>query len=134
MKSLEILSGSFSNNGNFTGYTLLGRAGRVFVHKNQMESLGWTKKEDVKYPFYVIGTNETYNKLDENNKPVIVDGKPETFERFTASAVFKEKAALIQAKVNAISIDVEVATEVKRSAEKAGLTEADMKQLLAEAV
>jgi hypothetical protein len=130
MKNYEILSGSFSKNGNFTGYTILGRAGKVFIHKTQMESLGWKEDKDVKYPFYTIANSETYSQLGADGAPVIKDGVPETFQRLTAACVFAAKANLIAARVNASTLDVEVTKEVSATAKAAGLTDEAVAALL----
>ncbi len=133
MKNYVIQSGNFTSNGNFSGYTATGV--RVHIHKNQMDSKGWKKTEDVKYPFFAVGEVKKIGQLDENSQPrKNADGTPVLIDRLTATSVFATKEQLIGALVDERTIDIAVTANVVAEAKKAGLTEADMKQLLAEAV
>src|SRR6185369_10368286 len=92
-KSTQILSGNFSagegKKGNFTGYNAKGE--KIFVHKAQMETLGFKENKDVK-PFYaVIGEREIATR-DEDGQPT---GK--ITKRVQALSVFPTSEALIKA-------------------------------------
>ena len=69
MKSTLITSGKFANGegqrGNFTGYNAKGN--RIFIHKAQMENLGWTKDSDVK-PFYALIEERDIQTRDVNGE------------------------------------------------------------------
>lgn len=129
MKNYAITSGSFTSNGNYTGYNALGE--RLFIHKRQMESLGWSKNEQVKFPFYVIGGTKMIGQLDENGTPKTnADGSPVLVERLQAFSVFADKAALTQAHVDNATLDIEIKGAVAAEAKKAGLTEKAVETLL----
>lgn len=127
-KNYVINNGSFTANGNFSGYTALGD--RVHLHKRQMEALGWTKSEDVKFPFYVIATIKKIGKLDPKGQPVVDEkGVPVTSDRLTALSAFKTRDAIKQAHADANLLDIEIAQEIKSQATSAGLTEESLKML-----
>lgn len=128
MKNYVINNGSFTEAGNFSGYTALGE--RVHLYKRQMDALGWTKNEDVKFPFYVIGEVKAFNKVDGDRKPIIgADGKPEMSERLTALSAFKTREEIKQAHADSKLLDIEITKEIKAQATSAGLTEEDIKSL-----
>lgn len=128
MKNYAISSGKFTDNGNFTGYNALGE--RVHVHKAQMAALKWGKDEDVKFPFFAIGTVKQIGQLDENQKPKTnPDGSPVLVDRLTATAVFASKQGLIDARVDDLTIDFEITQGVKKAGEKVGLSEKEISQL-----
>ena len=128
MKNYAIASGKFTENGNFTGYTATGE--RVHVHKAQMASLKWEKNEQVKFPFFAIGTVKQIGQLGEDGKPKTnLDGSPVLVDRLTATSVFAEKQALVNARVDDLTLDIEITQAVKASAEKAGLTEKELSSL-----
>ena len=129
MKNYAITSGKFTTKGNFTGYNAIGE--RVHVHAAQMVALGWKSDADFK-PFYAIGTVKQIGQLDENNKPKTnADGTPVLVDRLTALSVFGSKEQLVAAKVDNLTLDIEVAASVKASAEKAGLTPEQISELVA---
>lgn len=124
MKNYVINNGAFTTAGNFSGYTALGE--RVHFFKRQMEALGWTSNEDVKFPFYAIAAIKTINRVDANN---VATG--ETDERLTALSAFKAKADILQAHADASLLDVEIAQAVRTQAADAGLSEAQIDALSA---
>ena len=128
-KNYVINNGSFTANGNFSGYTALGD--RVHFHKRQMESLSWTKNEDVKFPFYSIATMKSIGQLDTTGKPVVdaVTGLPITADRLTALSAFKTRDEIKQAHADASLLDIEIAQEIRSQASTAGLTDDVLKQL-----
>ena|SRR5688572_15838114 len=130
MKNYAITSGKFTTKGNFTGYNAIGE--RVHVHAAQMASLKWTKDEEVKFPFYAIGEMKKIGQLNEDNTPKTnADGTPVLVDRLTALSVFATKEQLVAAKVDNLTLDIEVAASVKASAEKAGLTKEQIGELVA---
>ena len=133
MKNYAITSGQFTAKGNFTGYTAKGE--RLHIHKAQMDSLGVTKKEDLKFPFYAIGENKKIGQLDENGAPKVdANNNPVLVDRLTATSVFASKEAIINAHVEDATLNMEITQSIKAKATTAGLTEADVKALLELAV
>lgn len=127
-KNYVINNGNFTGNGNFSGYTALGD--RVHFHKRQMESLGWTKNEDVKFPFYSIATIKQIGQLDATGKPAVGEnGLPITADRLTALSAFKSRDEIKQAHADNSLLDIEIAQEIRSQASSAGLSEVDFKAL-----
>jgi hypothetical protein len=134
MKNFAIHSGNFSKGkGNFTGYTALGE--RLFIHKNQMAGLSWTKQEDVKFPFYAIGAVKQIGQLDPSGNPATnADGSPVLVDRLQALSVFVSKDALTSAHVDTATLDIEIKQAVTAQAKSAGLTESAINSLLSVAI
>lgn len=127
-KNYVINNGSFTANGNFSGYTALGE--RVHLHKRQMEALEWKTNDDVKFPFYVIATIKQIGQLGTDGKAVLdASGLPVTSDRLTALSAFKTRDAIKQAHADAALLDVEIAQEIKSQASSAGLSEATVQAL-----
>jgi hypothetical protein len=122
MKNYVINNGAFTANGNFSGYTALGV--RVHLHKRQMESLEWTKNEDIKFPFFCIAETKLIGALDNAGKPVVdANGVETKSERLTALSAFKTKAEITQAHADSKLLDVEIAQAIQTQATSAGLSE-----------
>ena len=122
MKNYVINNGAFTSNGNFSGYTALGV--RVHLHKRQMESLEWTKNEDVKFPFFCIAETKLIGSLDNAGNPVVdANGVEIKSERLTALSAFKTKAEITQAHADSALLDVEIAQAIQTQATSAGLSE-----------
>jgi hypothetical protein len=129
-KNYVINNGSFTTNGNFSGYTALGE--RVHFHKRQMESLGWAKNEDVKFPFYSIATIKQIGQLDASGKPLLNElSLPVTADRLTALSAFKSRDEIKQAHADASLLDIEIAQEIKSQASSAGLSDETIRALAA---
>lgn len=127
-KNYVINNGSFTANGNFSGYTALGE--RVHLHKRQMEALEWKANDDVKFPFYVIATIKQIGQLDAKGQPVVGEnGVAVTSDRLTALSAFKTRDAIKQAHADAALLDVEIAQEIKTQASSAGLSDATVMAL-----
>ena len=132
MKNYVINNGTFTTNGNFSGYTALGE--RVHIFGRQMQALGWTKPEDVKFPFYTIATAKEIGQLDGNGKPVVdANGLPVTASRLTALSTFKTRDEIKQAHADSALLDIEIAQEIRSQASTAGLSEAAVNALAAAA-
>ena len=128
MRNFVINNGSFTANGNFSGYTALGE--RVHIFGRQMQALGWSKQEDVKFPFYVIGTIKQVGKLGADGQPVLkADGQPDTSDRLTALSTFKTRDEIKQAHADATLLDVEIQKEIHTQAKEAGLNEKQLEML-----
>jgi len=122
MKNYVINNGAFTANGNFSGYTALGV--RVHLHKRQMESLEWTKNEDVKFPFFCIAETKQIGSLDASGNPVVdANGVEIKSERLTALSAFKTKAEITQAHADASLLDVEIVQAIQTQAKASGLSD-----------
>lgn len=121
-KNYVINNGAFTASGNFSGYTALGE--RVHIFKRQMEALGWSSNEQVKFPFFTIGQMKQINQLDANGTVV------GTADRLTALSVFKTKEDIKQAHVDSKLLDIEIQQEINAQASSAGLTENAINSLL----
>ena len=123
MQNLVINNGSFSKAGNFSGYTALGQ--RVHIYSRQMESLGWSKDDDIKFPFYCIAAIKQVQSVDEAGTPI---GNPS--DRLTALSVFKEKPDMIEAHKESAFLDIEIKQAINEQATKVGLSAAAVDALL----
>lgn len=122
MKNYVINNGAFTSNGNFSGYTALGV--RVHLHKRQMESLEWTKNEDVKFPFFCIAETKQIGSLDAKGNAVVdANGVEIKSERLTALSAFKTKAEITQAHADASLLDVEIQQAIETQAKASGLSD-----------
>lgn len=127
-KNYVINNGSFTANGNFSGYTALGE--RVHIFGRQMQSLGWAKPEDVKFPFYAIGTMKEIGQLDASGKPVVdASGVAVTAGRLTALSAFKTREEIKQAHADSALLDIEIQQEIRTQASTAGLSESAINAL-----
>jgi hypothetical protein len=127
MRQTQILSGKFStgadSKGNFSGYNAGGE--RIFIHKSQMESVGFNTADDVKFPFYALIANKPIQTRDANGEitDVVVD-------RLQALSVFKTANELTTA-VNAdFALNLDAAKARKEMATAAGLNEESVNTLL----
>jgi hypothetical protein len=128
MKNYVINNGTFTASGNFSGYTALGE--RVHIFGRQIQALGWSKPEDVKFPFYAIGTVKQIGQLDASGKPMInADGTPTTSDRLTALSAFKTREEIKQAHADSALLDIEIAQEIRNQASTAGLSESAVNAL-----
>jgi hypothetical protein len=127
-KNYVINNGSFTANGNFSGYTALGE--RVHFHKRQMEALGWSSNNDLQFPFYSIATIKQIGQLGADGKPVLdASGLPATSDRLTALSAFKTRNEIKQAHADASLLDIEIAQEIRSQASSAGLSDATLMTL-----
>jgi hypothetical protein len=127
-KNYVINNGSFTANGNFSGYTALGE--RVHIFGRQMSALGWAKQDDVKFPFYAIGTMKEIGQLDASGKPLVdANGVAVTSGRLTALSAFKSREEIKQAHADSALLDIEIAQEIRNQASTAGLTESAINAL-----
>jgi hypothetical protein len=128
MKNYVINNGTFTASGNFSGYTALGE--RVHIFGRQIQALGWSKPEDVKFPFYAIGTVKQIGQLDASGKPMVnADGTPATSDRLTALSAFKTREEIKQAHADSALLDIEIQQEIRTQASTAGLSESAINAL-----
>jgi hypothetical protein len=128
MKNYVINNGSFTANGNFSGYTALGE--RVHIYARQMAANNWEADEDVKFPFYCLA-------VEKEIQPFGADGKTptgETVKRLTATSVFITVEALAEAKGATVLVEARVNNIIAKEAVAAGLSEATIADLLSVAV
>jgi hypothetical protein len=129
MDSYRIISGDFTTAGNFSGYTALGK--RVHIFKRQMDGLGWSSLDEVKFPFYTVAEEKPINKLDGNRQPVLDDaGNPVTEQRLTATAVFETKDAITEACVEEATLGAEIKASIAKVASSKGLTQSVVDSLV----
>jgi hypothetical protein len=122
MKNYVINNGTFTASGNFSGYTALGE--RVHIFGRQIQALGWAKPEDVKFPFYCIGTTKQIGQLDASGKPMVdASGVAITSDRLTALSAFKTREEIKQAHADSALLDIEIQQEIRNQASTAGLSE-----------
>ena len=122
MKNYVINNGTFTASGNFSGYTALGE--RVHIFGRQIQALGWAKPEDVKFPFYCIGTTKQIGQLDASGKPMVdASGAAITSDRLTALSAFKTREEIKQAHADSALLDIEIQQEIRNQASTAGLSE-----------
>ena len=130
MNSYRIISGGFTTAGNFSGYTALGK--RVHIFKRQMDGLGWSTNEEVKFPFYAIAEEKAIGKLDSNRQPVLDEqGNPVTEQRLTATALFDSKDAITEACVEEATLGAEIKASIAKQATSKGLTQSVVDSLVA---
>lgn len=129
MRNYSIVSGNFSKAGNFSGYTALGE--RLFISKAQMLGMGCSSQEQVKFPFYAIGTIKQIGQIDENGVPKVnADGTAVLVDRLQALSVFSSKDALTQAHVDTATLDIEITAAIKKEASAKGLSESAVSKLM----
>ncbi len=107
LRILSIANGSFTANGNFSGYTLTGE--RVHIFGRQMASANFDA-DSVEFPFPVLATNKSYEgrlNADGTRGTAIVD-------RLTATAVFANEDAL----ADALAADEGMAARIERKKAK----------------
>lgn len=129
MQKTNILSGRWSQAGNFTGKNLSGE--RIFISKDLMASLGYTPG-DVTTSFSCAYKTDLIGQLDEKGN-VKVDantGEPVQVARVNATAVFSTADEMHQAFADDASHDVAIKAKVQASAKSAGLTESAINSLL----
>jgi 2-hydroxychromene-2-carboxylate isomerase len=123
MKTVAIISGNFTENGNFSGYNAAGS--RIHISGRTMESAGMKKGDKLTFPFYATVVEREFNVLDEQGNPT-----EEKFKREQAGAVFTNKAALIEA-VNADKVlAIEANADLVGKATAVGLSDNAVKALL----
>ncbi len=146
-KQEQVNSGNFAigadKKGNFNAYG--SETGRFFIHKQLMESLGWKKQEDVKFPFFAIIEEKELDKVDVSGTVIPLEAGEKKAVRVQASAIFAREEDMLKAftssarfaaKANALVegevLDAKIALKAKATA--AGLTDAQINALATSSV
>ena len=129
MKNVKINSGNFTEAGNFSAYDDEGN--RYFVFGRVMENNGWTKNEDVAFPFYAKVVTKPIGQLDANGEPMIdVNGVPVTTLREQITSIYKSRQDLIDNAVDKASLEIEIQSAIQKHATEAGLSQSRVNSLL----
>lgn len=126
MKSQTVFSGNFATGegqlGNYSAYPEDGV--RLHIPKKLMENNGWTKNEEVKFPFFVLVNEREIDTRDEegNLTGVLVKRKQVT-------AIFTDINKLVEAKTASKRVDILCAQSLKSAVETAGLTVDELRSL-----
>lgn len=127
MKSTKILSGKFANGegqqGNFTGYNSKGE--RIFIHKNQMESIKMTKDADFK-PFFALIDEKEIQTRDESGEIT-----EKLVKRLQALSIFLTMEELMSAENSDFELAVASAKHKASIATSSDLNETQINALLA---
>lgn len=108
MQKFIISSGSWTEGGNFSGYTIFGKRIHVFGH--QMRSAGFSK-EHTTFPFIVVAEEKSYEaRIDENGKPIGQAIK----DRLTATAVFATEDKFVEAAAMEQGFDARVERKIAK--------------------
>ena len=131
--TFKATSGRFTNAGNFSAFDKYDN--RVFISKRVMDSQGWTKIEDIKFPFYALTKTEKIGQLDDNGNPLKdTNGVEIKTDRFQASCIFPTKESMIESfaddKFDDAMLDEQINQIVKQKASSAGLSESAINNLL----
>lgn len=133
IRIVALVSGKFSDKGNYTAKTITGE--RFFVSAAAMEKLGFDKESESIPTLWAAVTTSTYNVMVENSEgkqvpKVDAEGKPETFQRDEATAVFATKAELIAARNAGTLLELEADAELRKEATALGLKEETVDAIL----
>lgn len=124
MKPCLIVNGSFTKAGNFTARTSTGE--QIHVSARQMESIGMTKQEDVKFPIFGFSDIMMRNFNDANGNL-----KEEKEPRLETLSIFKTEAERTSAFVLENTQAITLKKAIKDAYSTAGLTEEDIAKLAA---
>lgn len=123
LKTLVILSGNFTANGNYSAYPDEGD--RVHIYGEQMKNI-FPAEKDIKFPFYVLAKDKEFDELDTNGAPTGVK-----FVRSTATAVFKNVEDVVAAKTAGRKIDLMATAELRTFGAGLQLDDATINALVA---
>lgn len=127
MKSTTIISGNFAksdnNKGNFTAYNSAKQ--QIFINKAVMESLGFKKDADLKFPLFALIDERMITPWDENGQPL------QPVARLEALCIFKTAEELIAVKNADAKLAIMERQDLEATLESANLTEASVHAILA---
>lgn len=134
MRTTKIISGAFTEKGNFSGYN--GKGERIFVHKRTMESLGLTKNEDLKkdnkfQPLFAIIDEKAINPVNTETGQV---DTTVTVQRLQALSIFLTQEELIDAKNSDALMEIESQKQLSNAVSSAGLTQAQLDVILSASI
>jgi len=128
MNTLQIVSGNFSAKDNFSAYD--DDSERYFVPKRLMETKGWLKDADVKFPFWAKTKVKQIGQLDASGEPLLhEDGTPILLDRSQITSLFLTREELIASCVEKASLPMDIASAIRDRASKAGLDTKTIEQL-----
>lgn len=108
MQKYIIASGKWTENNNFSGYTIMGKRIHIFGH--QMASAGFSKEHTV-FPFIVVAEEKSYEAmLDSDGKPV----SKAINDRLTATAVFANEDKFVDAMAMEQGFDARIERKVAK--------------------
>ena len=124
----QIDSGNFSSGegkkGNFSAYTA--EHGRIFIHKNQMNQLGFNTDKDLTFPLFAIIKENEIQTRDADGELTDVIAK-----RLQAVSIFKTEDAALDAFTSSERLAIKAKAKVHAVAKASGLTESMMNSVLA---
>lgn len=132
MQKTNILRGTWSAKGNFTGKNISGE--RIFISESLMAEIDYKPGDDAK-GFAVAYHTGTIPAVDDNKQPILDEqGVPVMRARVEATAVFRTLDELTDAFAQEGQIDIDIKRKVMASAKSAGLTERAVESLLSVAI
>jgi len=144
LENLNIVSGSFSTKGNFTGRTSLNK--KTFIHGGTMKAKGWDTIDKVKFPF--IAVSEIAQVAVTTPEEVVTaegtivmkyipvlnaEGQPTFDKRETTVAIFANKQEAIAAHIAESSLNNEINEAVAYAQKNYKLDDATLQKLTAAA-
>ena len=117
MKTVTIVGGNFTANGNFSAYDVTG-IDRIHIPGRLMESAGFKKGDTIKFPLYALVIEREFNTLDEAGNPT-----EDKFTRPQAGSIFTDKSAMIEAYNADRLLTMEAEADYKAQASALGLTQ-----------
>ena len=143
LENLNIVSGTFSTKGNFTGRTSLNK--KTFIHGGTMKAKGWDTIDKVKFPFIAVSeiaqvAKTTPKELVNDDGTIVMeyipvlgaDGQPMFDLRETTVAVFANKQEAIQAHIAESSLNNEINEAVAYAQKNYKLDDATLAKLTAD--
>ena len=129
MKNVKIISGNFTEAGNYSAYDNKGT--RYFVNKRVMENNGWSSDTDVTLPFFANVVTKPIGQLDANGEPLVdANGVAVTVLRDQITCIYKTKEALIADAIEEVALDIEIQSAIQAHATTAGLSQTRVNALL----
>ena len=119
MQTVQITSGQFTANNNFSGYNAKGE--RIHIPARQLEILGINKETKIQFPIFCLVVEKEFAQLDADRNPT-----GGTFKRLQAGSTFLTKAEMIAAVNGDRMLALEVEADFKAQATSAGLTTEDL--------
>jgi len=142
LENLNIVSGTFSAKGNFTGYTSLRK--KTFIHSGAMKAKGWDTIDKVKFPFIAVSEiaqvpKTTARELVNEDGTIVMEyipvlnaeGQPTFDLRETTVAIFANKQEAIQAHIAESSVNDEINKAVAYAQKNYKLDDATLSKLVA---
>lgn len=129
MKNVKIISGNFTEAGNYSAYDNKGT--RYFVNKRVMENNGWSTDADVTLPFFANVVTKPIGQLDANGEALVdANGVAVTVLRDQITCIYKTKEDLIQDAIDEVSLEIDIQSAIQTHATSAGLSQTRVNALL----